>query len=74
MNFKISLLPLLSLTLGGCVTAISARVSDETKPEKLRADNQGVVLVHTSLHQQSCERITMALAQADGFRRLGSGR
>jgi len=54
----------LAIPLGGC-TSINARMGDGLPAEKLAADNKAIVLLHTSLHEQRCDRIIATLAQQD---------
>jgi hypothetical protein len=67
MLHKISLLILIGLVLSGCSGQLPALMED-AQVEKIRADNKGIVLVHTSLHEREyfnrCDTITAWLAQA----------
>jgi hypothetical protein len=64
---KISLLILIGLVLSGCSAQLPA-LMEGAQVEKIRADNKGIVLVHTSLHEREgfskCDTITAWLAQA----------
>jgi hypothetical protein len=55
----------LIVALGGSVAARAALAGDSFDREKLRHDGKAIVLIHTSLHEQNCHRITTVLARPD---------
>jgi hypothetical protein len=60
MASKIALL--LPITLGLAACNVTARVSDDTRAASLRAENRGVVILHTSMHDEGCSSIDATLA------------
>jgi len=62
----------LATPLAGC-SSINARMGDGLPAEKLAADNKGIVLMHTSLHEQRCDTISAVLTQQDASGRWVRG-
>ena len=63
----------LCLALAGCnAGSLSARVGD-LSAEQLRIDQRGVVLIHTSLHDEGCQAISANLAKPESGRYVNTG-
>jgi hypothetical protein len=56
------------LLLSGCATNATF-VAPNTEVQKLAGENKGVVLLHTSLHDEPCHTIKAMLAKPDTFGR-----
>jgi hypothetical protein len=50
--------------IGGC-TAFDARTGSELTPQTLTAESRGIVIIHTSLHEDRCQTITGTVARRD---------
>jgi hypothetical protein len=50
--------------IGGC-TAFDARMGSDMPAQTLAAESKGIVLIHTSLHEDRCQTITGRVARRD---------
>jgi hypothetical protein len=62
----------LSFIISGCATN-APWVEKTAQIEKLGADNKGVVILHTSLHDGACDTVQARLAQLDASGRYVAG-
>ncbi len=62
----------LSFIVSGCALN-STYVQKTTQIEKLGADNKGIVILHTSLHDGACDTVQARLAQPDAAGRYVAG-
>jgi hypothetical protein len=62
----------LSFIVSGCATN-APWVEKTAQIEKLGADNKGVVILHTSLHDGACDTVQARLAQPDASGRYVAG-
>jgi hypothetical protein len=62
----------LSVIVSGCALN-STYVPKTAQIEKLGADNKGIVILHTSLHDGACESVQARLAQPDASGRYVAG-
>ena len=63
----------IAAVLGGCATSGAPLTADPVSAERLQAQQKGVVIVHTSMHDQVCQTITALLAQPNEAGQFVSG-
>lgn len=67
MSFKIARLLALAPVIAACATN-TTRIrdgTDESILDALRAENKGIVLIHTTLHDQLCNQVIAGVAHPD---------
>jgi len=73
MLFRFSCL--LAFALGGCAATYTSPIgNDEAELAQLRANNKGMILIHTSLADGSCVQVLAQIIQPDASGRFGDGK
>jgi len=73
MFFRFGGGPALALLLAGCATNITGIEDGASALDALRVENKGLVLIHTSLHDQGCPRVLAKVAHPDAGGRYIEG-
>jgi len=75
MLFRLVCLLALTPALGGCLATVSAPVSNDTSElAQLRAENKGMILIHTSLADGHCFEVLAKIVQPDTTGRYVDGK
>ena len=63
----------LACVVAGCATNYTGITDSDSALDALRAENKGLVLIHTSLHDQGCAQVLATVAHPDGSGRYVRG-
>lgn len=73
MFVRLVCLPVLALALAGCLVVTPPVGNDESELTQLRAENKGLILIHTSLADGSCFEVVAKITQPDASGRYVDG-